>query len=116
MLNRKSCLYNILECETQWNKITNNINSDQALTLKSYYPVPFSTGYYYIEGASVVIYDDLGKNPTYYKEAYKIYNYSDNTEITDGITWEMWYYDKKGEKVNLEETDTSFLSYMPKLI
>lgn len=116
MLNRKSCLYNILECETQWNKITDNINSDQALTLKSYYPVPFSTGYYYIEGASTVIYDDLGKNPTYYKEAYKIYNHSDNTEITDGITWEMWYYDKKGERVNLEETDTSFLSYMPKLI
>lgn len=116
LLNRKLCLYNILECEAQWNKITNDINADQTLILKSYYPVPFSTGYYYIEGASTVIYDDLGKNPTYYKEAYKIYNYADNAEITDGITWEMWYYDKKGERVSLEETDTSFLSYMPKLI
>ena len=100
-LEPKQCLYNVLQCSVRWNKITQDENdgsdilSDQPLTLKTYYPLPFSTGDYYIDGATTIIYDDLGKNPSFNKNAYKIYNLNTDTEITD-VTWEICYYNKQG--------------------
>jgi hypothetical protein len=33
------CLYNVVEVSALWNKLNNDIEADETLTLKSYYPV-----------------------------------------------------------------------------
>jgi hypothetical protein len=66
------------------------------MTLKAYYPMPFSTGDYYIDGPTTVIYNDLGKDPQFNKSPYRIFNASDNTEITNDIAWTIVYYSKNG--------------------
>lgn len=96
------CHYNILQCSVQWNKIAQDeatggdIVSDQPMTLKAYYPMPFSTGDYYIDGPTTVIYNDLGKDPQFNKSPYRIFNASNNTEITNDIAWTIIYYSKNG--------------------
>lgn len=111
-LSPTECLYNVLECGANWNKINEDTEADQTLVLKAYYPVPYSSGYYYIEGPSTVVYDSLGANPSYYKGAYKIYNVSDNQEVTEDIVWKMKYYDAYGNST----TASNQLQYLPSIV
>lgn len=99
--NGSQCLYNVVQCEVVWNQINKTTQANQDLTLRAYYPVPYSTGHYYIEGASTIIYDDLGKNPSYYKGPYKIYNTGDNSEVTD-VTWKIRYFRTQAETGGIE--------------
>lgn len=59
--------------------------------LNTYYPVPYSSDKYYIEGATTIIYDSNGGNPSYYKDPYKIFNGSTNEELTN-VVWRIRNY------------------------
>jgi hypothetical protein len=49
------------------------------------YPVPWTANpNYSIEGATSVIYDASGGNPSYYKKPYKLF---DNGVEVEGINW-----------------------------
>ena len=86
--------------ETGTKQSTRNVN------LTSYYPVPYSAGNYYIEGATTIVYDSMGSNPSYYKDPYKIFTCNSNQNVAEikkdnseenkyDIRWRMVYY-KKG--------------------
>lgn len=62
-----------------------------AKTLTTLYPVAWSAGDYYIEGASSIVYDSSGGNPTYYKDSYRIFRTNTNEELTD-VTWDIKYF------------------------
>lgn len=94
-----SSYYNVLKGEVSWTQIDEEVSANETLVLTSYFPVPIAFGDYYIEGASTVVYDSLGKNPTYYKEPYKIYDNKTHSEVTD-VHWLLEYY-KKDEFGNL---------------
>lgn len=59
--------------------------------LSTLYPVAWSAGDYYIEGATSVVYDSSGANPVYYKDSYRIFKNNTNEEITD-VTWDIKYF------------------------
>jgi hypothetical protein len=52
----------------------------------------------------------LGTNPQYYNGAYKIYNGTTNSEITDDIKWELYHYNTDGSPY-----DNSNDMYLPKI-
>lgn len=62
-----------------------------AKELSAFYPVAWSAGDYYIEGATSVIYDSSGANPVYYKDSYRIFKNNTNEELTD-VTWDIKYF------------------------
>jgi hypothetical protein len=64
--------------------------------LTTFFPIPYTANAdYYIEGATTVIYDNQGGNPSYYKNPYKLFKQatpetsSDAGEITG--TWSVVY-------------------------
>lgn len=59
--------------------------------LSTLYPVAWSAGDYYIEGATSVVYDSSGANPVYYKDSYRIFKNNTNEEMTD-VTWDIKYF------------------------
>ena len=104
--------------------------------LISYYPVPYSVGDYYIEGATSIIYDSMGSNPSYYKDPYKIFKLNTGEDlstlkvvdssgkVTDknhyDVIWRIAYYKSNGtELVKLSHEDHSDYElckkYMPYL-
>ena len=108
------CLYNVVQASIAWGKI--NATQEAAggnLNLTALYPIPYSTGNYYIDGPSTVIYNSLGTNPQYYNGAYKIYNKNNNTELTD-VTWEIYHY-KIDDKGRPQKYINSQDRYLPKL-
>jgi len=42
--------------------------------LTAYYPIPYATGDYYLEGPTTVVYDSAGSNPIYYNYPYELFN------------------------------------------
>ena len=62
-----------------------------AKELSAFYPVAWSAGDYYIEGATSVIYDSSGANPVYYKDSYRIFKNNTNEELSD-VTWDIKYF------------------------
>lgn len=108
----------ILKATTAFN--IGNKDNLRTVDLTTLYPVPYSTGNYYIEGASTVVYDSAGKSPTYYKDPYKIFsNNPDNTkdkEITN-VVWQIIYYNEKGSILTESEMSSSeyklLKNYMP---
>lgn len=108
------CLYNVVQASISWGKI--NATQEAAggnLNLTALYPIPYSTGNYYIDGPSTIIYNALGTNPQYYNGAYKIYNKNNNTELTD-VTWEIYHY-KIDDKGRPQKYINSQDRYLPKL-
>ena len=93
-------------------------NNKRISDLTAFYPIPWTVGDYYIEGASYVIYDSQGVNPSYYKDPYKIYNANTSEEITN-VKWEIkCFKGKDGEAPSLldlndENTSDLYKSYMP---
>lgn len=58
---------------------------EKLVDLKTYYPIPYSSNIdYYIEGASTVVYDSQGGNPTYYKDQYKLFK-----QATEANDWDV---------------------------
>ena len=44
------------------------------VTLTAYYPIPYATEDYYLEGPTTVVYDSAGSNPVYYNYPYELFN------------------------------------------
>lgn len=42
--------------------------------LTAYYPIPWAAADYYLEGPTIVVYDSLGSNPSYYNGQYRLFN------------------------------------------
>ena len=93
--------------------------------LSTLYPVPWSAGDYYIEGANSIIYETTGNNPTYYKDPYRIFRKDKNEEILN-VSWGIKYYilDEKNviEFTNASDVEESlrervnfYLACAPKL-
>ena len=105
--------------------------------LTTFYPIPYSAGDYYIEGATTVTYDNSGSNPSYYKDPYKIFKINTNEDLASmkiidasgtvtnknhyDIVWKVVYYKKgsgnKIEKLSDEDHSDYDLckNYMPSL-
>ena len=63
-----------------------SLDNGQLVDLKSYYPLSYATDNYFIEGATTIVYNDAGTSPVYYKDPYKVYNWS-NKEIVQTSNW-----------------------------
>ena len=124
------------EEDEQEDKENANKTASRNATLTSYYPIPYSAGNYYIEGATTIVYDSMGSNPSYYKDPYKIFTCNTNENLADkkiiragvesdkpkyDILWRIVYYkkDKDGKVVKLDKNihaDYNICrSYMPTL-
>lgn len=100
--------YGILKAVTTVSIATED--DSRTVDLTTLYSIPYSSGDYYIEGANIVVYDSSGSNPTYYKDAYKIYNDATDIEI-ENVSWSIVNYDAKGKVI----TQGIELSYAPVL-
>lgn len=92
----------------------------KTITLESYYPIPWckdpevvanTLDYpqgYYIEGASVIVYDSNGQNPSYYKDPFVLYDMATNHRIPNQV-WSIKCY-----PANDRTKTTLISSYMPK--
>jgi hypothetical protein len=98
-----------------------NVNKPNArnVNLVSYYPIPYSAGNYYIEGATTIVYDSMGSNPSYYKDPYKIFTCNTNENLAEkkivragvetdklkyDVLWRIVYY-KMGEHNSVVKLD-----------
>jgi len=59
-------------------------------SITTFYSLPWSSGDFYVEGATSVIYDSSGSNPAYYKNPYKIFT-GNGVQIID-VEWKIQYY------------------------
>ena len=90
----------------------NNNSTDTAarktrtVTLESYYPIPWSAGNYYIEGASTIVYDSLGQHPSYYTDPFVLYRMDTNERVANQ-SWSIKCYPNNKKKTTL------ISSYMP---
>ena len=111
-----SGLYNVLEANIPYQWLSGATKADQTIKLRAYYPVAIATGDYYIEGASWVIYDSMGQNPSYYKEPYKIFNIADHSEIT-GVTWSLEWYKRNGTGIQMSRATSGIpTAYLPTIV
>lgn len=113
-----NCLYRVMECQAEWGKLTPEIPADQTITLKSYYPIATAAGMYYMTGPTTVVYDDMGHNPIYSNEAYKLFYRTTNEEIKD-LTWKLIHYktDKNGGNLaRIKDTESDLLRYLPTML
>lgn len=113
-----NCLYRVMECQAEWGKLTPEIPADQTITLKSYYPIATAAGMYYMTGPTTVVYDDMGHNPIYSNEAYKLFYRTTNEEIQD-LTWKLIHYktDKNGGNLaRIKDTESDLLRYLPTML
>ena len=88
---------------------------DKEVDLVTIYPIPYRAGDYYIEGASVVVYQSDGTNPGYYKNPFKIFRMDTNEEITT-VKWSIVCYDEDGNLIDWgSKKDPVLEGFMPKL-
>ena len=122
---------NVFQQDVEEDEETGTKQSTRNVELISYYPIPYSVGDYYIEGATTIVYDSMGSNPSYYKDPYKIFKSNTNQNIAEitqdngdlhyDIKWRIVYYKKneKGEVVKLnKDTHSDYnmcRNYMPTL-
>ena len=105
------CLFNTIVARSYWGQIDNITEANELLALKSYYPVAQTSGPYYLDGPTTIIYDSLGTNPNYIHKPYKLF-YTSNNAPVENLTWEIRHYDYEGKKI----TDlTSVGRYLPSL-
>ena len=114
--------YNVLKVSANLKEAV----ADNTVKLITYYPVPYSNGNYYIELPSTVYYDEQGKNPTYYKNAFKVYNAETDKEEIEGIKWNLIHYTEEYDnsiganvfkELDLKTEEGEQLSnYLPRLI
>ena len=105
----------------------------RTVTLTNLYPVAYSAGDYYIEGASTVIYNSSGNSPAYYKDPYKVFHsktkYKEDgitidvkadTEVKN-VTWMIKFFNDNGEIIDLTKDVNEnqnlklYREYLPKL-
>lgn len=105
------CLFNTIVARSYWGQIDNITEANELLALKSYYPVAQTSGPYYLDGPTTVIYDSLGTNPNYIHKPYKLF-YTNNNALVENLTWEIRHYDHEGSRI----TDlTNVGRYLPSL-
>lgn len=105
------CLFNTIVARSYWGQIDDITEANELLALKSYYPVAQTSGPYYLDGPTTIIYDSLGTNPNYIHKPYKLF-YTNNNAQVENLTWEIRHYDHEGKRV----TDlTSVGRYLPTL-
>jgi hypothetical protein len=69
-------------------------------------------------GPTTVVYDDMGHNPIYSNEAYKLFYRTTNEEIKD-LTWKLIHYktDKNGSNLaRIKDTESDLLRYLPTML
>ena len=71
-------------------------HGDSLVDLTAFYPIAYtSNSNYYIEGATTVVYDSQGGNPSYYKDPYKLFQQATPDGIGDSGqvsgTWSIAY-------------------------
>lgn len=124
------------EADSEEDEENANQTSTRNVNLTSYYPIPYSAGNYYIEGATTIVYDSMGSNPSYYKDPYKIFTCNTNENLAEkkiirngvesdklkyDILWRIVYYkkDENGKTIKLnKETHEDYnicRNYMPTL-
>lgn len=124
------------EADSEEDEENANQTSTRNVNLTSYYPIPYSAGNYYIEGATTIVYDSMGSNPSYYKDPYKIFTCNTNENLAEkkiirngvvsdkpkyDILWRIVYYkkDENGKTIKLNkeihEDYNICRSYMPTL-
>ena len=93
------CLYNIAKVSIPWDKINATVGANETLNLVGLRAIPYAASVdYYIQGASTIIYNNLGVNPQYENMPYKIFDAAnDGAEIID-VTWELMHYTEDGEE------------------
>ena len=77
------------------------------VALKTFTPIAYSRGDYYIEGATTVVYNSQGNEPVYYKSPYKIFECNTNKDMSTilgkngdpkyKIKWVVKHYKDDGE-------------------
>ncbi len=72
-------------------------HGESTVNLTTFFPIPYSINTdYYVEGASTVVYDSQGGNPSYFKQPYKIFQQippsgeGESGEVS-GLTWDVLY-------------------------
>ena len=105
-------LYTVLTAAVHWEKIDDETDADQKLTLQTYYPVAQTIGPYYLDGPTTVIYDSQGTNPNYIHKPYRLFKTSDNTEVQN-IGWVIRRFNNKGEPMT--SIEASLEAYLPRL-
>lgn len=105
------CLFNTIVARSYWGQIDDITEANELLALKSYYPVAQTSGPYYLDGPTTIIYDSLGTNPNYIHKPYKLF-YTNNNAQVENLTWEIRHYDHEGKRI----TDlTNVGRYLPTL-
>lgn len=117
--HENNCLYRVLQCEADWGLLKPELEADQTLTLKSYYPIATAAGMYYMTGPTTIVYDDMGHNPTYSNEAYRLFYRTTNDEILN-LTWKIIHYKTSDRGVlrglvkdSGENIESDLLRYLP---
>ena len=78
--------------------------------LKTYYALPYArSASCYAEGASTVIYNSQGENPSFYKGEYVLYGHN------LPVMWQCKYYNETTKSLEDNITDILTSSYLPKL-
>ena len=80
--------------------------SGKNVDLTVFYPIPYtSNSDYYIEGASTVVYDSSGGNPSYFKDPFQVFG--QDSGGSSGGTWSIAYAP--------EEPEADVKAYLPVL-
>ena len=96
-LKEEDYYYNILKAslnvEVTWEPRENeNTPEPRNIIMEAFYTIPFrSKSTYYISGATEVVYNDAGSNPTYSKDKYQLYG---DEDILEGLVWSREIYDE----------------------
>ena len=96
-LKEEDYYYNILKAslnvEVTWEpREDEDTPEPRNIIMEAFYAIPFrSKSTYYISGATEVVYNDAGSNPTYSKDKYQLYG---DEDILEGLVWNREIYDK----------------------
>ena len=130
-------LYGILQSSVAYDIAEYKQDDDEGtvqariVTLKTFTPIAYSRGDYYIEGATTIVYNSQGNEPVYYKSPYKIFECNTNTDMSTilgdngdpkyKIKWVVKHYKDDGEGNPIElnsETHEDYKickSFMPNM-
>lgn len=108
-----SYYYNIIKAslnvEVTWEPRENEATpKPRNISMEAVYAIPFKKEpEYYISGATEVIYNDAGSNPTYSKDKYQLYG---SKSILEGLVWSReFYYIELDENKNKTEQEKKLI-------
>ena len=105
----------IVEAKVSYQADGKSTTTPRVITLSALAPIPYTTNEnYYISGPTTIVYNNQGTISRLSEEPFRLYNRypgTNETELIDGQTWNLLYYDNKGRPV----TDLNIIKYLPKL-